>query len=107
MELHINKRRTFDYIDYMTIGNCTITPVHTEYGRKFLLAEIEVEGGDDIEDFIHDDICEVQLCDLDGNEILLRGQEVLDYFTEIEFYGNGTYYNYDVKGGNGYVSSNI
>ena len=107
MELHINKRKAFDYIDYIEIGNCTISPVHSEYGKKFLLAEIEVENGEDIEDFVHDSITEVQLRDVDGEEILLHGDEILNYFTEIEFYDDATYYNYDVKGGNGYVSNNI
>lgn len=101
MELHINKRKRFNYVDYLHIGNYDISPLETGYGVNYVHQLVEVDIGRDdvdVEDFINDFITEVQLCDTNGDEILLHGTDILDYFTEITFYDNrGKAYIYDVK----------
>lgn len=102
MRLELTKKKPFKYVDFLTIGQYTISPITSYFDtdNRFLEQVIEVdedESNGQVWKFINEDFIDCQLCSLDDEEIYLQGKDVLEYFDLINFDDMGNLYSMNLK----------
>ena len=75
----------FKYIDYITFGNYTVSPLTSGIDDNLAVAEIEINGGDEntgkipLSALFDQHITDAQFCGPNGEELYVKGDDVYKY----------------------------